>query len=181
LEGPWEGDLKSFIANQQVELTSFDDELGTIGSGNHFAELQTVEEVFDQKAFDSMGLDTEALYLLIHSGSRALGASILHEHLDRFGNSPILENSREANEYLKKHDQACRWAKSNRFLIGFRFLSCLQSQDEDGQTEELNSKIILDVTHNSVISKEFEMEKKEEIKTEEKKKFVVTPKRGSSN
>ncbi|MFH3788486.1 RtcB family protein, partial [Acinetobacter baumannii] len=43
--------------------------LGTIGGGNHFAELQQVETVFDQAALHALGLDADRLQLLVHSGS----------------------------------------------------------------------------------------------------------------
>jgi len=59
--------------------------LGTIGGGNHFAELQQIEEVVDQELFAKLGLDSEQLYLLVHSGSRGYGEEILKTHIDTHG------------------------------------------------------------------------------------------------
>ncbi len=59
--------------------------LGTIGGGNHFAELQQVETVFDQAALHALGLDADRLQLLVHSGSRGLGQAILQEHVSLHG------------------------------------------------------------------------------------------------
>jgi release factor H-coupled RctB family protein len=47
LEHPWEGNVNKVLAAEEIESTEFDEALGTIGGGNHFAELQRVEEVFD--------------------------------------------------------------------------------------------------------------------------------------
>src|SRR5258707_7149912 len=51
LEHPWEGNVREALAASDLESSEFDDALGTIGGGNHFAELQRVEEVLDAKAF----------------------------------------------------------------------------------------------------------------------------------
>ena len=55
--------------------------LGTIGGGNHFAELQRIDTVCDPQAVDALGLDLDRLVLLVHSGSRGLGRAILEEHV----------------------------------------------------------------------------------------------------
>ena len=47
LEHPWDQFVSDFLAEHDLESTEFDSALGTIGGGNHFAELQTVEQVFD--------------------------------------------------------------------------------------------------------------------------------------
>jgi len=44
--------------------------LGTIGGGNHFAELQIIDSINDAETAKKIGLDPEYLYLLVHSGSR---------------------------------------------------------------------------------------------------------------
>ncbi len=51
--------------------------IGTIGSGNHFAELQQIEEIVDKGLFEELGLDENKLYLTVHSGSRGFGRDIL--------------------------------------------------------------------------------------------------------
>src|SRR5580765_6604673 len=47
LEHPWEGDVGQVLAAADLESTEFDEALGTLGGGNHFAELQMVEEILD--------------------------------------------------------------------------------------------------------------------------------------
>ena len=140
LEGPWDGDTASWLADFGVANTEFDLSLGTIGGGNHFAELQRVEEVYDARLFEEMTLDEDSLYLLVHSGSRGLGESILRQHTAVHKNNGVREDSPEAAEYLEAHSQALNWARANRSLISHRFLTCLGIQ----------GKHILDISHNLV-------------------------------
>ncbi len=75
LEHPWEGDVQEVLAASELESTEFDQSLGTLGGGNHFAELQMVDEVLDSRAFKLFGLGKQQLVVLVHSGSRGLGES----------------------------------------------------------------------------------------------------------
>src|SRR5215471_2895894 len=61
LEHPWEGDVPKVLAAAELESTEFDEALGTVGGGNHFAELQRVEEVLDGPAFKQFGLGKQQL------------------------------------------------------------------------------------------------------------------------
>jgi tRNA-splicing ligase RtcB len=57
------------------------DQLGTLGSGNHFAEIQVVSEIYDAKAASAFGLAAGRVTVMIHSGSRGLGHQVCTEHL----------------------------------------------------------------------------------------------------
>ena len=70
LENPWEADTVEWLARYGVEATESDIALGTIGSGNHFAEVQDWHEIRDAAAFDGLGLQKHSLMILVHSGSR---------------------------------------------------------------------------------------------------------------
>jgi tRNA-splicing ligase RtcB len=56
-------------------------QLGTLGSGNHFAEVQVVAEIYDRTAAAAFGLAEGCLTVMIHSGSRGLGHQVCSEHL----------------------------------------------------------------------------------------------------
>ncbi len=58
------------------------DQVGTVGSGNHFIEVGEVEEVYDQGAAERLGLEAGAVTVLIHSGSRGLGYQVCDDYLD---------------------------------------------------------------------------------------------------
>ena len=112
-------------------------DLGTIGGGNHFAEFQIIEEVLDQEAFDSLGIDTNQLLLLIHSGSRGYGQRILSEFLNFDG---LAANSERATAYLDKHNNALLWAQRNRRLVAGNLM------EHCGYDREV--KPLLDCHHN---------------------------------
>ena len=136
LDSEWNGDHAAWLRKFELNATSFDNAFGTIGGGNHFAELQKIEAVIDQSEFDSLRLNNKRLFLLVHSGSRGLGQSILNS----CGKMGLEEQSSEAKSYIDKHDIAVRWAEANRALIADRFLTCLQSE----------GRKVLDVNHNTV-------------------------------
>ncbi len=57
------------------------DQLGTLGSGNHFVEIGCVDEVYDEKAAAAMGLQTGRITLMIHTGSRGFGHQVCDDSL----------------------------------------------------------------------------------------------------
>ena len=130
LEHPWDEFVGDFLAEHDLESTEFDSALGTIGGGNHFAELQAVEEVLDASAFQKLGLGKQQLVVLVHSGSRGLGESILRAHVDQHFGDGVEADSFAAEEYLRGHDFAVRWAKANRELIARRFVAALGAEAE---------------------------------------------------
>jgi release factor H-coupled RctB family protein len=138
LDESWEGDTSEWLSRHQLESTLFDHSLGTIGGGNHFAELQKIESVLDEDVFEALDLSTKHFYVLVHSGSRGLGEFILRNHRD--AHAGVLENSPEAIDYLTQHNMAVKWAGANRALIAHRFLSCLKGEGSQ----------VLDVFHNTV-------------------------------
>ena len=141
LQSAWEGDVVAWRAKFGVTVSDFDSVMGTIGGGNHFAELQCVERLVDTKRCADLGLDSSRLQILVHSGSRGLGESILRRYLQGVGVSQGVEaRSLSAQTYLSQHDEAVRWAEANRALIAQRFMSCLGT----------SGRLLTDVNHNTV-------------------------------
>jgi len=143
LEGPWEGDAEGMLASLGVKPCGFEASLGTVGGGNHFAELQRVEAVHDPAAFAALKLESERLLLLVHSGSRGLGEAILRAHVDRHGTGSLVEDSAEAHTYLTRHDHAVSWARANRATLAERVMRGVGT----------GGSPVLDVCHNSVTPK----------------------------
>lgn len=114
--------------------------LGSIGGGNHFAELQQVDQVVDSERFQRVGLDAQHLLLLAHSGSRGLGQSILQRHITSFSHDGLPEGSVAAADYLAEHNDALAFARVNRELIATRIL----------QQVRATGQRVLDVAHNFV-------------------------------
>ncbi len=130
LEHPWDEDVGEFLAATELESTEFDADLGTIGGGNHFAEIQAVEKIHDADAFKRTGIGKEQLVVLVHSGSRGLGVSILRAHVNEHRASGVQAESYVGGEYLEGHDFAVRWARANRALIAKRFTAKLGAKAE---------------------------------------------------
>lgn len=119
LDAPWDGDLRGMTEAAGLAPTPYDVGLGSIGSGNHFCEVQAVHEVRDEAACREAGIDPDRVHVLVHSGSRALGASIL-EALVRTEAGPLACASEEGRCYLAAHDHAVAWARLNRAIIAER-------------------------------------------------------------
>jgi release factor H-coupled RctB family protein len=144
LEHPWDEEVSEFLAEHKLESSEFDSALGTIGGGNHFAELQAVEKVLDAVEFKKLNLGKEQLVVLVHSGSRGLGESILRAHVKRHFGEGAEADSFAAGEYLRGHEFAVRWAKANRELIARRFVATLGAEAE----------CLWDGCHNSITRRE---------------------------
>lgn len=128
------GDIPS--VNPYEEESPIQD-LGTIGSGNHFAEFQCVEKVYDEVAVEQLGIRRDQVLLLIHSGSRGYGQEILKRYFKPEG---LEEGSREAKEYLEEHNRALCWADRNRVVTADKLLSCLGVENE--------AEVLLECCHN---------------------------------
>jgi release factor H-coupled RctB family protein len=113
------------------------DSLGTVGRGNHFAELARIETVFGPEHASRLGLGTGDLVLIVHSGSRGLGEQILRAHTSVHGAGP----AEDPAAYLAMHDDAVRWGSLNRRLIAARVAYALWTEPTEP---------IVDQCHNSV-------------------------------
>ena len=116
--------------------------LGTIGKGNHFAELQAIDAVEDDEALARAALVPKCLQLLVHSGSRGLGQAVLRSHVDGFSHDGLAEGMPEAAAYLLQHDAAVHYAEVNRALIAARVFNRLRCEAVQ----------VLDVNHNTVLA-----------------------------
>jgi len=104
-------------------------QLGTIGSGNHFAEIGAIEEIFDSTITDAWGIAPGTTYVLIHSGSRGFGHQICQDTLDDFMKKGFEKNlpdpqlvaaplkSPEGERYFQSMAAAANFAFNNRQRI----------------------------------------------------------------
>jgi release factor H-coupled RctB family protein len=115
------------------------DTLGTIGGGNHFAELSEVERVVDGPAARRIGLTRGAAVVLVHSGSRGLGALLA----DRW-----VELSGDPAPYLAELEGCVRFARTNRLVLGW-VLACAAGV---GRADRVLGG--LDLVHNTVVARD---------------------------
>ena len=137
-----------------------DPSLGTPGGGNHFVELQVVEEVLDRHAAYRAGLKPGDVVVMIHSGSRDLGffvgqawmdraraewpAGVRHPESGLYGLSGAL-----AAEYLDAMGVAARYAWANRLV-----LAELVRKDLEATIGASASRLVVDVPHNVVLAEQ---------------------------
>ena len=143
IEAPLDDSYSEHIVTRKQQLaladTLSDQSLGTIGGGNHFAELQQLDCVYNETLLDPLTIDNKHLVLLVHSGSRGLGQAILRDHVDNFGHKGLTDTA-DQQAYLTRHNQALRWAQLNREMIAMRMLDALNAKGDK----------LLDVNHNLV-------------------------------
>lgn len=140
IDGPLDEDWLPDVEAFGLAPSGHERSLGTLGGGNHFAELQQLDRVYDSSAVQALGIDDQQLLLLVHSGSRGLGQAILRQHVDDFGHAGLQQGSAEFEAYLAQHDQALRFAEANRQLIARRMLARLRGAGTP----------LLDINHNLV-------------------------------
>ena len=135
-------------------------QLGTVGSGNHFIELQRVERVFDEGSARAFGLREGQVTVLIHSGSRGLGHQVCSDYvkrmdamLPRYGiELPDRQlacapaSSREGRDYLAAMACAANFAWANRQAIAHRVREAI-AQVIDASAAA-RTRQVYDVAHN---------------------------------
>ncbi len=126
------------------ELVDYGRQLGTIGGGNHFAELTEITKVHDAEQAEALGLARGKMGVLVHSGSRGLGKAVSRGWPDRY----LDEDQWDA--YLAQLAGAVRFAEANRLVLVDRMLQAVGCRrlDRVGQR--------VDVVHNHVERVEFE-------------------------
>ncbi len=136
-------------------------QIGSLGSGNHFLEVQRVTDVFREDVADAYGLAEEQIVVLIHSGSRGLGHQVCtdylrrieQEHGDLLAELPDKElaaapaGSELAEEYYGAMCAAINFAWVNRQLIMHRTRQVFE-RVFDRDRQEMEMDLLYDVAHN---------------------------------
>jgi tRNA-splicing ligase RtcB len=137
------------------------DQCGTLGSGNHFLEIQVVEEIFDPQAAGIMGLEPGGVALMIHSGSRGLGYQVCDDALRALRNVPARYGihlpdrqlacapveSPEGQEYLGAMRAAANYAWANRQLLMWQAREVM-AEFFGRPWEAIGMNLVYDVAHN---------------------------------
>lgn len=156
-------------------------QLGTLGSGNHFLEIQFIEEVYDQEVASIFGVRRNQVVILLHSGSRGLGHQVCTDYLDamqggmkRYGISVIDRQlacvpigSDEGRAYLRAMGAAANYAFANRQLMTHVVREVFRKI-----TGGAAPRIVYDVCHN--------IAKFEEHDIDGKKKRVLVHRKGAT-
>jgi tRNA-splicing ligase RtcB len=136
-------------------------QLGSLGSGNHFLEVQRVTDVFREAVAEAYGLAENSIVVLIHCGSRGLGHQVCTDYVRRVEEAyPELVDdlpdkdlayapagSDLAEEYYRAMGAAINFAWVNRQLITYRTREAFEGVF-DSDPEDLGMALLYDVAHN---------------------------------
>ncbi len=157
-------------------------QLGTLGSGNHFLEIQYVETIHDDQAARALGLEVGQVVVLIHSGSRGLGHQVCTDYLAQMGPAMKKYNitlpdrqlacvpiqSPEGQAYLGAMRAAANFAWANRQGI----MHFLRRSFRKVFGAEARLELIYDVCHN--------IAKHERYEVDGKKRDVLVHRKGAT-
>ena len=137
------------------------DQLGTLGSGNHFVEVGYVLEIFDEKLAAALGLFKDQVTAIVHTGSRGLGHQVCDDYIKvmlraaaKYGIelpdrqlccAPL--NSAEAGNYLAAMAAAANFAFANRQMITHWVRQSFEQVLKIGP-RDLGMELVYDVAHN---------------------------------
>ena len=135
------------------------DQLGSLGSGNHFAEIDFVDEIYDESTARAFGLCKNQIVVLIHTGSRGLGHQVATDYIQKM--SVAMSNygitipdqelacvpfsSPEGRDYFSAMSAAANFAWTNRQFITGQIRKVWKQ--EFGESENLT--LLYDLAHNS--------------------------------
>jgi len=131
-------------------------QLGSLGSGNHFVEVQYVDRIYNQSVAHTFGLRENQVCIMIHSGSRGAGHQICTDYLRAFQSAAfkysiqlpdkqlacVPADSTEANDYFSAMSAAANYAWTNRQMMSFWVREVLEREFN----VEVN--VVYDVAHN---------------------------------
>lgn len=138
------------------------EQIGTLGSGNHYLEIQYVKEIFDKKTAEKFGITKEnQICVMIHCGSRGFGHQVATDYLKIFADAmprygitiPDRElacapfKTKEGQDYYAAMACAANLAFCNRQVIMHRVRECF-SKVFGKSAEELEMHLVYDVAHN---------------------------------
>lgn len=147
------------------------DQLGTLGSGNHFIEVDVVDEIFDETAAGRMGLFPGQIVAQIHCGSRGFGHQVCTDYVARFQRvihqygivlpdrelvcAPL--SSPEGQDYLAAMKGAANFAFANRQLLTHLVRRSFE-EALAGEIDDFSVYQIYDIAHNIAKIEEHEVE-----------------------
>jgi tRNA-splicing ligase RtcB len=136
-------------------------QIGTLGAGNHFLEIQEIDEVYDEDIAKKMELEKGQITIMIHTGSRGLGYQVCDDNVKTMGSAmnrygitvpdrqlacvPI--RSDEGKRYLGAMASAANYAWINRQMIMFWVREAFEKEMQVS-AEKLGLHLIYDVAHN---------------------------------
>ncbi len=138
-------------------------ELGTLGAGNHFLEVQKVSRILDPKLAKAFGLEQDQAVVMVHSGSRGYGHQVCSDYLEKLSEYQRVHNiklvdpelcyapvgSKEADGYLGAMRSAVNFAFTNRQIMTNSIRKSFE-QVFMKSADSMGMEIVYDLAHNIV-------------------------------
>jgi len=135
-------------------------QVGSLGSGNHFIEIQLIDEIFDEDSAEIFGLKKGNISIMIHTGSRGFGHQIASDYIERIRRKNINKikikdpqliyaeiSSNEGKNYLQALNAASNFAWANRHMIMEDVISIFEKFFKSSR-KGLGLNLIYDQAHN---------------------------------
>ncbi len=146
------------------------DQCGSLGAGNHFLEVQVVDQIFDRQAAEIIGLREDLVCVMIHSGSRGLGYQVCDDALRKLRDAPKQYGidlpdrqlvcapieSPLGREYLGSMRAAANYAWCNRQLLMWQAREVFETV-LGRPWQALDMQLVYDVAHNIAKPEEHEI------------------------
>jgi Uncharacterized conserved protein len=160
-------------------------QLGTLGAGNHFLEVQRVEKIMDEGIAKGYDLSDDQVVVMVHTGSRGYGHQICSDYIEKLMQyqkankieladpqlSYVFTKSKEADEYLAAMRSAVNFAFSNRQIITAQIRKSFE-ETFGKSADAMGMDILYDVAHN--------IAKLEEHSIEGKKRKLYVHRKGAT-
>ena len=168
----WDEDLEVLEENGRIKAADSSEvsdkakkrgipQLGSLGSGNHFLEIQVVDEIYNEEVAKIYGLEKGMIVIMVHTGSRGCGHQVCSDYLrlmdkayknykidiaDRqLACAPL--DSKEAQSYLKAMYAAANYAWANRQMITHWIRESFE-EVLGKSARDMDMQIVYDVAHN---------------------------------
>jgi tRNA-splicing ligase RtcB len=159
--GKLQFDSPEIISDRAIERGKT--QVGSLGGGNHFIEVQVVDEIYDKNAADTFGLKKGNIALMIHTGSRGFGHQVASDYIERIRKTSLQKlsklgikdqqlifaeiTSKEGRSYLQALNAASNFAWANRHLLMVDIIRIFEHYFKSS-AQHLGIRFVYDQAHN---------------------------------
>ncbi len=142
---------------------------GTLGSGNHFIELQFADQIINNEISEEFGIHKDMVYIMIHTGSRGLGHQVATDYIQKIRDldhnkrlkdaqlSYMELSSRDAERYISAMNGAANYGFANRQMIISLIRNALKKVMGNEFVED-ESELVYNISHNIAAFEEHDIE-----------------------
>lgn len=156
--GELEFNMPEAVSSRAIERGQ--SQVGTLGGGNHFIEIQRVDEIYDQEAANIFGIQKDHIAIMIHTGSRGFGHQVASDYIERIRKRNLNKikikdpqliyaeiQSKEGRQYLQGLNAASNFAWANRHLIMDNIMAIFEHMFKS-PAAKLGIRLVYDQAHN---------------------------------